>query len=231
MPEDRRIRKTQRAIIKATVKLLDTVPINKLTINEICSLADVSRSTFYLHYYDATDVIDQVHNEIIASISNVLDKFDYATILVNPEPFLRQIFDFVSGDLELYVSLLQNNFHSDFRRRLKGMLENKILHENSYRYRDRTMFEYSVCFLISGLVETICDNLQDIGKRTRGDVRLGPLPTQKKGGSKDKKIFATTARPGARRFVFIRRLRLATGGSPMPLRRFVREEDLPARVR
>ena len=182
MPEDRRIRKTQRAIIKATVKLLDTVPINKLTINEICSLADVSRSTFYLHYYDATDVIDQVHNEIIASISNVLDKFDYATILVNHEPFLRQIFDFVSGDLELYVSLLQNNFHSDFRRRLKGMLENKILHENSYRYRDRTMFEYSVCFLISGLVETICDNLQDIGNPSKRELLLRSLTTHIKSG-------------------------------------------------
>ena len=85
MAEDRRIKKTQRAIINATVKLLDTVPINKLTVGEICAKADVSRSTFYLHYYDATDVIDQVHNNIIASITNVLDKFDYATILVNPE--------------------------------------------------------------------------------------------------------------------------------------------------
>ena len=120
MPEDRRIRKTQRAIIKATVKLLDTVPINKLTINEICSLADVSRSTFYLHYYDATDVIDQVHNEIIASISNVLDKFDYATIPVHPEPVLRQVFDFLSGELELYLGLLQNNFHPQFPRPLEG---------------------------------------------------------------------------------------------------------------
>ena len=96
MAEDRRIKKTQRAIINATVKLLDTVPINKLTVGEICAKADVSRSTFYLHYYDATDVIDQVHNNIIASITNVLDKFDYATILVNPEPFLKQVFDFVS---------------------------------------------------------------------------------------------------------------------------------------
>ena len=182
MAEDRRIKKTQRAIISATVKLLDTVPINKLTVGEICAKADVSRSTFYLHYYDATDVIDQVHNNIIASITNVLDKFDYATILVNPEPFLRQVFDFVSEHLDLYISLLQNNFHSDFRRRLKGMLENKILHENSYRYRDRTMFEYSVCFLISGLVETICDNLQDVGNPAKRDVLLNLLATHIKSG-------------------------------------------------
>ncbi len=182
MAEDRRKRKTQRAIIRATVKLLDTVPINKLTVNEICAHADVSRSTFYLHYYDATDVIDQVHAEIIASISNVLDKFDYATILVNPEPFLRQVFDFVSEHLELYIGLLQNNFHSDFRRKLKGMLENKILHENSYRYRDRTLFEYSVCFLISGLVETICDNLQDIGNPAKRETLLNALTVHIKSG-------------------------------------------------
>ena len=74
MPKDRRIRKTQRAIITATVQLLNTVPINKLSIKEICSLADVSRSTFYLHYYDATDVIEQVHKDIITNITGELDK-------------------------------------------------------------------------------------------------------------------------------------------------------------
>ena len=62
------------------------------------------------------------------------------------------------------------------------MLENKILHENSYRYRDRTMFEYSVCFLISGLVETICDNLQDIGNPAKRDVLLNLLATHIKSG-------------------------------------------------
>ena len=181
MPKDRRIRKTQRAIITATVQLLNTVPINKLSIKEICSLADVSRSTFYLHYYDATDVIEQVHNDIIANITSVLDKFDFATILTNPEPFLKHVFDFLQKDLDLYINLLQNNFHSDFRRKLKGLLENKILQENSYRYRDRTMFEYSVCFLISGLVETICDNLQDIGT-PNGNYLMQSLTNHIKGG-------------------------------------------------
>lgn len=181
MPKDRRIRKTQRAIITATVQLLNTVPINKLSIKEICSLADVSRSTFYLHYYDATDVIEQVHNDIIANLTSVLDKFDFAMILTNPEPFLKHVFDFLQKDLDLYINLLQNNFHSDFRRKLKGLLENKILQENSYRYRDRTMFEYSVCFLISGLVETICDNLQDIGT-PKSNYLMQSLTNHIKGG-------------------------------------------------
>lgn len=181
MSQDRRIRKTQKAIINATVELLNSVPINKLSIKEICSLADVSRSTFYLHYYDASDVIEQVHNEIIINITNVLDKFDFATILTNPEQFLRHVFDLVAKDLDLYINLLQNSFHSDFRRKLKGLLENKILQENSYRYRDRNTFEYSISFIMSGLVETICDNLQDIATPKR-EILLQSLVNLIKGG-------------------------------------------------
>lgn len=160
--QDRRIRKTQQAIINATVKLLDREQLNRITVKEICAEADISRSTFYLHYLDAPDVIEQVHNDIAASVSNFLDMFDYTSILCNPRPFLEKVIAYIKDNVDLYIKLLQNSFRSNFRRRLKSMLEKKIVEENIYRFKDKQAFEFSVSFLMSGLVETICDNMIEI---------------------------------------------------------------------
>ena len=159
---DRRVRKTQQAITKATVELLLTTPINRLTIKEICNKADISRSTFYLHYYDASDVIEQLYNDITINISKLLDKYDFAQVLLNPENFIVAIVDFIKQNSSLYSMLLLNDYHSDFRRRLKNMLQKKVLEDNYYRYRNKEMYEITICYIMSGLVETICDHLDDI---------------------------------------------------------------------
>ena len=44
------------------------------------------------------------------------------------------------------------------------------------------MIEFSVCFLISGLVETICDHLQDIGNPSKRELLLRSLTTHIKSG-------------------------------------------------
>lgn len=162
MSNDRRIRKTQTAITRATVDLLRTTPINKLSIKEICAKADVSRSTFYLHYYDASDVIEQLYGDISMNVSKVLDRFDFTEVLTNPRPFLEQIADFIRGNLELYQLLMHNDYHSDFRRRLKAMLQQKVYEENDYRFQNKQAFRYMVCYTMAGMVETLCEHMGDL---------------------------------------------------------------------
>lgn len=159
---DRRIKKTRQAITNATVELLTSVTINKITIKEICNKANISRSTFYLHFYDTCDVIEQLYNDISINIAKMLDKFDFTTILSNPKPFLMQISDFVKENARLYQMLMVNDYHSNFRRRLKKILEDKVLQENAYRFRNRAELQYCIGYTMSGLVETICDNMEDL---------------------------------------------------------------------
>ncbi|MEG2688631.1 MAG: TetR/AcrR family transcriptional regulator, partial [Clostridia bacterium] len=125
MAIDRRIKKTKTAIISATVSLLTATPINKLTVKEICDSANISRSTFYLHFYDAYDVIKSVYDDISLNISKLLDRFDFAIILSNPRPFLIEVVEFVKTRSELYSLLTESNYHSDFRRKLAGLLKDK----------------------------------------------------------------------------------------------------------
>ena len=43
------------------------------TVTEICRLAEINRGTFYLHYYDTADVLDDILNEILKETTSVID--------------------------------------------------------------------------------------------------------------------------------------------------------------
>ena len=47
---DARIRYTQRILKESLLALLKQKPINKITVKEVCELAELNRATFYAHY-------------------------------------------------------------------------------------------------------------------------------------------------------------------------------------
>lgn len=49
---DRRIRKTQTALVDAVRALLQTYVWDDISVQLICDTADISRSTFYSHFAD-----------------------------------------------------------------------------------------------------------------------------------------------------------------------------------
>lgn len=50
--QDIRVKKTQMALCHTMMELLETKSFQKITVNDICQNAMVSRSTFYLHFED-----------------------------------------------------------------------------------------------------------------------------------------------------------------------------------
>jgi len=157
---DRRIQKTEEQILKATLKLLNEYSISDISVKQICNEANVSRSTFYLHYLSPKDVVERLYTDVAVTLTNILDDYDLSTN-VNPTEFLTSIFEAVDLYKDYFGVLLTTGYHSDFRRRLKKILEEKVLNDNAHRYRDLREVEYQISFLISGLVECICDNIED----------------------------------------------------------------------
>ena len=50
---------TKKILNDSLLELMQTKPISKITIKEICDLSDMSRSTFYLHYQDQSALLEQ----------------------------------------------------------------------------------------------------------------------------------------------------------------------------
>ena len=57
---DRRTRYTRQAIKDILLDELKIKPYSKITVTEICKKAEMNRGTFYLHYYDIDDVLNDI---------------------------------------------------------------------------------------------------------------------------------------------------------------------------
>lgn len=71
--EDRRVRYTKQVIKEAFLDLLKKNSFTKITVTELCRLAEINRGTFYLHYYDMEDVLDDVLQDMLANTSSVME--------------------------------------------------------------------------------------------------------------------------------------------------------------
>jgi AcrR family transcriptional regulator len=66
MPKvDRRVVKTQEAIKKAILELMNEKNFDDITIQDISERANVNRGTVYLHYLDKYDLLDKMIDEHI----------------------------------------------------------------------------------------------------------------------------------------------------------------------
>ena len=70
---DRRVRKTQRALIQALVELVVAKRYDAITIQNLLDRADVGRSTFYAHYRGKDDLLLQSFLGMLEMLDRMLD--------------------------------------------------------------------------------------------------------------------------------------------------------------
>ena len=71
--KDKRSRKTARAVQNALLRLLCERRIDEIKIFDLCTAADINRTTFYLHYAGITDVLDELRDEITERVFAATD--------------------------------------------------------------------------------------------------------------------------------------------------------------
>lgn len=71
---NRRVRYTKMVLRQSLLQLMETRPINKITVTDICALADINRGTFYAYYADPYDLLSQIEQELYEAIRQSLEK-------------------------------------------------------------------------------------------------------------------------------------------------------------
>lgn len=125
---DRRVKYTKQALKDSLIEVLSVKPIERVTVKELCEMADVNRGTFYSHYSDQYDL----HNELI------YDLIDRALKVTGPllEPnqgihdqleTAVDVFKFVRANADL-IRILLENFNIFGSDRYDDMF-NKMVHK------------------------------------------------------------------------------------------------------
>ncbi len=61
---NQRFRETDQKIRQCMLSLLQSKPIEKITVGELCRLSGCNRSTFYAHFLDVYDLLDKIQIQI-----------------------------------------------------------------------------------------------------------------------------------------------------------------------
>lgn len=85
---DPRVKRTRKLLIEAFQSLLDEKGFESITVQDITARATVNRATFYAHFTDKYQLVDQLIGDGFAQI---LERHQ-ATETDNPEEYLRQLF-------------------------------------------------------------------------------------------------------------------------------------------
>lgn len=151
---DRRVRKTKALLRQSLTSLLKTKTVKDITVKELADLADMNRGTFYRHYRDIYDMLEQVEQDLFLELTGVLDSYSMSDLRGGLGPILRDIFRFVEKNADLCAALLSSRADSAFFQRLKSLIYDKCAQEwrDLYALRDTPGGDYCLDFLVSGCV-------------------------------------------------------------------------------
>jgi len=129
--KDRRIIRSKKLIKSAFIELINEKGFETLTVRDITNKADINRGTFYLHYEDKYDLLEQLENEIIDEMNRLVKEINPKEIADfrmqdEPLPFIVKILEYI-GSNSLMKFLLGSKGHSSFQMKVKELMKTNVL--------------------------------------------------------------------------------------------------------
>lgn len=150
---DRRVKYTKMVIKDSFVQFLKQKPISKISVKEICDDADINRATFYAHYLDQYDLLQQIENEIMDDINQYLKGYDFKNTTLIPVEMIEKILEYIEENAELFDLLLNSNGDMKFQQEVIKIIGRQhfasMFESDSINKEDA---EYIFHFLASGAV-------------------------------------------------------------------------------
>jgi AcrR family transcriptional regulator len=137
--------RSRKLIKQAYVELIKEKNIDKITIKDVVTKADINRGTFYAHYSSINAVSEQIGSEIVSALFEFLDEFKDSRMIENPLPFLRKISRFLEEDLEFYRTLINSQSSIIFLNKLKRLFVNKIRSDEKKMLAIKNKDQFIIC--------------------------------------------------------------------------------------
>lgn len=121
--EDRRVKRTKKALRDCLFKLLEEKTADEITVKELTALADINRSTFYFYYKDVDDMIMQIQDEIYsifeATVIKTAGDFNTAGDFVQ---YITRYLRFCKDNEKICKFVMSNDPKNNLAKRIKEAL-------------------------------------------------------------------------------------------------------------
>ena len=101
---DARVRYTRKVVEDSFLQLLQQKHISKITVTELCQMAQINRATFYKHYADVPQLLEKLEERLFVQIRAAFD--DHA---VGLEAFLMEMLNYTKNEGMQFMVLGSDN--------------------------------------------------------------------------------------------------------------------------
>lgn len=157
---DTRVQFTKSRLKESLLSLLQEKPVDRITVKELCDLAELNRSTFYLHYDSPHNLLKELEQEFVEAHGKLFHAFWQQgrdlDIMVELFACLRENREFFctimgpNGDPEFAGSLVSNA--------REGILDQWQLEFSTYA---RKNLDFIFDFVLTGSLRLILNWLHD----------------------------------------------------------------------
>jgi len=149
---DRRIKKTRDLLKETLTGLMEEKELRNISVRELTDRANINRGTFYLHYQDIYEMIDQLEDEIIFNLLAIIEKNSPISADYYILPILLQVIEYLYKDMRFCKALLGKNGDSNFLAKLKTPMMKQARRSlpNFNQKYDETFVRFLTVFIVSG---------------------------------------------------------------------------------
>ena len=172
---------TAKKMDKALISLLEEKSFEYITISEICKRANVNRSTFYLHYENTIDLLNETARFLLDGFMAYFDDEQKSIAKKLMESTLDELNFISDGYLQPYLTYIKDNksvfsivlLHSvsfgfnEIFQKLYENIFNPILERYDYPISDR---RYAMMFYLNGITAVVTEWLKDGCEKTIEEV-------------------------------------------------------------
>ncbi|WLR51026.1 TetR/AcrR family transcriptional regulator [Bacillus tianshenii] len=130
---DPRIKRTRGYLRKALIELINEKGFEGITVKDLTERAEINRATFYQHYKDKYDLLEQSMDEIIEALVETVLPESFEEIFMNMQSLERlfeRLFTYVAEHADFYKVMLGDRGIPAFRNKLLLLIRsnlNKVL--------------------------------------------------------------------------------------------------------
>ena len=151
MSDSRRKQMTRLLFKTALIELMQVKPFHKITIKEICDQADLNRTTFYLHYCDQQQLLDDIINELKDKTAEFISTCTHKGL---ESKMLSEFLDFVKENGVQFRTLIFNYTNEDVGAMILSDLLNDV-YDKWPVFGDSQKNEYVYAYMIDGVKSMI----------------------------------------------------------------------------
>lgn len=148
---NQRERLTKMLLKQGMIKLLKEKKISQINVKELCSTAGINRSTFYLHYANSFELLENIEVEIIENTRDYLKKIESAD---DGTTYILAFLTYIKENEELFRVMLLSNDNMLFPQRLINEMLSNI---DSYLQLSvpEPIKPYTYAYLVNGCLAII----------------------------------------------------------------------------